>query len=139
MGANEGRHVLEMVEDLGHVLALELYTAAQALDYRCDMINAARRLARAGDAEALAAKVQGAPPAGSPEREVFLAEVEALRKELAEAPEFQPGQAVRAAWKAIREAIPFMSRDRAMDGDVATAVRLLREGKVLQAARAALG
>jgi histidine ammonia-lyase len=28
MGANEARHVLEMTEDLGHVLALELYTAA---------------------------------------------------------------------------------------------------------------
>jgi hypothetical protein len=47
MGANEGRHVLEMCEDLSRVLALELYTAAQALDYRRDMINAARTLARA--------------------------------------------------------------------------------------------
>ncbi|HEY0180570.1 MAG TPA: aromatic amino acid lyase, partial [Dokdonella sp.] len=46
MGANEARHVLEMSEDLGHVLALELYTAAQALDYRQDMLNAARRLAQ---------------------------------------------------------------------------------------------
>jgi histidine ammonia-lyase len=47
MGANEARHVLEMTEDLGHVIALEMYTAAQALDYRQDMLNAARRLARA--------------------------------------------------------------------------------------------
>ena len=46
MGANEGRHVLDMTADLGHVLALELYTAAQALDYRRDMINAARAVAR---------------------------------------------------------------------------------------------
>ena len=46
MGANEARHVLEMTDDLGQVLALELYTAAQALDYRRDMINAARKLAR---------------------------------------------------------------------------------------------
>ena len=42
MGANEGRHVLEMLPDLARVLGLELYTAAQALDYRRDMINAAR-------------------------------------------------------------------------------------------------
>ena len=42
MGANEARHVLAMVQDLGKVLALELYTAAQALDLRRDMINAAR-------------------------------------------------------------------------------------------------
>ena len=138
MGANEGRHVLEMVEDLGHVLALELYTAAQALDYRRDMINAARELARTADAEALAAKVQGAPLPGHPDRAAFLAEVEGLRQELAAAPEFEPGVAVRAAWSALREAIPFMARDRAMDGDIATAVALVRSGKLLSAARHAL-
>jgi histidine ammonia-lyase len=137
MGANEGRHVLEMTEDLGHVLALELYTAAQALDYRRDMINAARALARGGDAEALAAKVQGAPPAGHADREEFLAEVEALRRELAEADDFQPGRAVHAAWSTLREAIPFMGRDRAMDGDIATALRLVREGRLLSAAKSA--
>ena len=65
MGANEARHVLAMVEDLGKVLALELYTAAQALDLRRDMINAARDLAGRGDAAALAAKVQGGPQPGT--------------------------------------------------------------------------
>ncbi|WP_146909843.1 HAL/PAL/TAL family ammonia-lyase [Arenimonas daejeonensis] len=139
MGANEGRHVLEMTEDLGHVLALELYTAAQALDYRRDMINAARALARGSDAEALAGKVQGAPPAGHADRAGFLAEVEALRRELAESEEFHPGVAVGAAWSALREAIPFMGRDRAMDGDVAAAVRLVQEGRLLSAARGTRG
>ncbi|WP_290890476.1 aromatic amino acid lyase [Arenimonas sp.] len=137
MGANEGRHVLEMTADLAQVLGLELYTAAQALDYRRDMINAARQLAREADAEALAAKVLGAPLPGHPDRPGFLAEVEALRGELAAAGEFQPGRAVQAAWAALREAIPFMGRDRAMDGDVATAVRLVEEGRLLSAARAA--
>jgi histidine ammonia-lyase len=139
MGANEGRHVLDMTTDLGHVLALELYTAAQALDYRRDMINAARALARAGDAETLASKVQGAPPTGHPDRAGFLAEVDALRRELADSDDFHPGVAVAAAWAALREAIPFMGRDRAMDGDVATAVRLVQEGGLLSAARHALG
>lgn len=138
MGANEGRHVLEMVEDLAHVLALELYTAAQALDYRRDMINAARALARASDAEGLAVKVQGAPLPGHADRAPFLEEVEGLRRELAESAEFEPGVAVRAAWAALREAIPFMPRDRAMDGDVATAVQLVRSGKLLTAARHSL-
>ena len=32
MGANEARHVLAMTQDLGKVLGLELFTAAQALD-----------------------------------------------------------------------------------------------------------
>ncbi|MAL03272.1 MAG: histidine ammonia-lyase, partial [Arenimonas sp.] len=135
MGANEGRHVLEMVEDLAHVLALELYTAGQALDYRRDMINAARALARASDAEGLAVKVQGAPLPGHADRAPFLDEVESLRRELAESAEFEPGVAVRAAWAALREAIPFMPRDRAMDGDVATAVQLVKQGKLLTAAR----
>src|SRR3546814_1596277 len=39
MGANESRHVLAMADDLGQVLALELYTAAQALDLRREMIR----------------------------------------------------------------------------------------------------
>jgi len=135
MGANEGRHVLEMAGDLGKVLALELYTAAQALDYRRDMINAARALAAEGDVEAFAAKINGA---GAADREGFLAEVEALRAELAAAPEFQPGRAVRAAHKTLRKYIKFMGADRAMDADVAMAVRLVEEGTILRAARDAL-
>jgi histidine ammonia-lyase len=135
MGANEARHVLAMADDLGKVLALELYTAAQALDLRRDMINAARSLAGRVDAEGFAAKVQGGPLPGAPEREAFLAEVEGLRAELAASPEFRPGSAVAAARAAIRARIPFLERDRALDGEVATAVALVAEGTVLEAAR----
>jgi len=138
MGANEARHVLDMCSDLGKVLALELYTAAQALDYRRDMINAARKLASEGDAEALAAKVQGGSAAGDPAHAEFLAEVEGLRAELAAAPEYQPGTAVKAAHKTLRKYIKFMGADRAMDADVAMAVRLVEEGTLLRAARDAL-
>lgn len=137
MGANEARHVLAMADDLGKVLALELYTAAQALDLRRDMINAARDLADRADARALAAKVQGGPVDGSPDYERFIAEVEALRNELSQADEFHPGRAVAAAHAAIRAEIPFLDRDRAMDGEVATAVRLVTENRVLAAARGA--
>ncbi|KFN49390.1 HAL/PAL/TAL family ammonia-lyase [Arenimonas composti] len=137
MGANEGRHVLEMCTDLAHVLALELYTAAQALDYRRDMIAAGRTLAHAG-VDALAAKVANAPAPGHPDRDAFLADVAGLREDLLVADDFVPGTAVAAAWAALREAIPFMPRDRAMDGDVARALRLVEEGTVLAAARAAL-
>jgi histidine ammonia-lyase len=137
MGANEARHVLDMTADLAKVLGLELYTAAQALDYRRDMINAARHLARHGDAELLASKIQGAPLPGSPERAAFLVEVEALRTALADAEEFQPGRAVRAAWLRLREEIPFMASDRAMDAEVGRAVELVERGELLSAARAA--
>ena len=139
MGANEARHVLAMADDLGKVLALELYTAAQALDLRRDMINAARDLAGRTGAEAFASKVQGEVDAGHADRAAFLGEVEGLRDELARSGEFRPGRAVAAAHAAIRARIRFLDRDRALDGEVATAVRLVVEGDVLAAARRALG
>ena len=137
MGANEARHVLEMSRDLGRVLGLELYTAAQALDFRRDMINAARELAAGSDAERFAAKVQGGPLPGHPERAEFLSEVEGLRVELANAPEYRPGTAIDAAWRALRARIPFMSRDRAMDADVSAAIALVEDGSLLDASRTA--
>ena len=118
MGANEARHVLEMTEDLGHVIALELYTAAQALDYRQDMLNAARRVAARGDWRALAGKIANAPDANHPSRAQFEREVQDLTKALAETSDFHAGEAVRGAHAKIRESIAFMTRDRAMDGDV---------------------
>ena len=132
MGANEARHVLAMVEDLGKVLALELYTAAQALDLRRDMINAARALARRADAAALAAKVHGGPVAGAPGHADFLAEVEALRGQLVRAEAFHPGEAVALAHARIRAAVPFLERDRALDGEVAAMVALVASGDLLQ-------
>ncbi|MBO9718098.1 MAG: aromatic amino acid lyase [Pseudoxanthomonas sp.] len=133
MGANEARHVLAMVEDLGKVLALELYTAAQALDLRRDMINAARALAHRADATALAGKVQGGPATDAPGRERFLAEVEALRVQLADADAFHPGAAVAVAHARIRATVPFLERDRALDGEVAAMVRLVASGALLEA------
>src|SRR5690606_4876685 len=105
MGTNEVRHVLAMADDLGKVLALELYAAAQALDLRLDMINAARDLARRADAAALARKVHGVGE-GDPRREHFLGEVEGLRAELAAADASHPAAAVAAAHAAIRQRIP---------------------------------
>lgn len=135
MGANEARHVLAMVQDLSKVLALELYAAAQALDLRRDMINAARALSVRTDAEGLATKVSGGPSPGAEGRDVFLAEVDALRAALAASEAFHPGHAVAAAHAAIRAKIPFLDRDRALDGEVATAVRLVESGEILAAVR----
>ncbi|MDI1252948.1 aromatic amino acid ammonia-lyase [Thermomonas sp.] len=136
MGANEARHVLAMTADLGKVLALELYTAAQALDLRRDMINAARDLAGRADAQVLALKVQGGPLPGDPQHARFIDEVDGLRAELAAAEPFQPGPAVAAAHAAIRARLPFLDRDRALDGEVATIVQMVATGDVLKAARA---
>jgi histidine ammonia-lyase len=142
MGANEARHVLAMTEDLRKVLGLELMTAAQALDLRRDMINAARDLADRADAAAFATKVQGGPlPDASvraqSEHAQFLAEVEALRAELSAAEPFHPGKAVAAAHAAIRRQVPFLARDRALDIDLAAMMALMQDGAILAAAHAA--
>ncbi|MGY1409315.1 MULTISPECIES: HAL/PAL/TAL family ammonia-lyase [unclassified Luteimonas] len=132
MGANEARHVLSMVDDLGKVLALELYTAAQALDFRVDMINAARDLARRSDAAGFARKIRGVDE-GSPLHAGFLEEVEALRAQLAAAEPFHPGTAVALAHAQIRRRIAFLDRDRALDGEVAAAVAMVADGSLLSA------
>jgi histidine ammonia-lyase len=131
MGTNEIRHVLEMTEDLAHVLALELYTAAQALEYRQDMLNAARTLASRGDWQSLANKVSGAPLAGHPQHAQFETEVRALMSALASACEFHAGTAVRAAFSTIRKNINFMQHDRAMDMDVRRICELVASGVLL--------
>ena len=61
-----------------------------------------------------------------------------MREELARSGEFRPGRAVAAAHAVIRADIPFLDRDRALDGEVAMVVRLVAEGRVLAAARGAL-
>ena len=121
-----------MVDDLGKVLALELYTAAQALDFRLDMINAARDLARRSDAAGFARKIRGVDE-GSPLHDTFLQEVEALREELAAADPFHPGTAVALAHAEIRRRIAFLDRDRALDGEVAAAVAMVADGSLLSA------
>mgnify|MGYP002713037839 CR=1 FL=1 len=132
MGANEARHVLSMSEDLGHVLALELYTAAQALEYRQDMLNAARDLALAGDVGALAGKIDGAPRESSADRAAFDREVHELMQALAEGGEYRAGKAVREALAAIRLRVPFMPADRAMDVDVRRMCELVASGELVR-------
>lgn len=126
MGANEARHALEMTRELSQVLALELYAAAQALDYRRDMLNAARRLAARGDWRALAAKIGNAPREEHPQHAQFVDEIRMLMAALAQSGEFHPGEAVRVAHARLRETIGFMHRDRAMDNDVSQVCRLLQ-------------
>ena len=133
MGAHEARHVLEMLDDLEHVLALELYTAAQALEYRRDMLNAARRLARRGDVAALAGKVRNAPRADAPERAPFESEVAALGQALSSDADYHASPRVQRAFEQIRAHVAFMPRDRAMDGDIRAMLALVASGVLDQA------
>ena len=137
MGANEARHVLDMTEDLGRVLALELFTAAQALDYRQDMLNAARQLAQRGDWRRLAAKIGNAPREDHPQRQQFEVEVQALMRALADDVPFQAGDAVRRAHDLIRQRLDFMSRDRALDTDVRTICEMVLKDELRAVASSA--
>jgi histidine ammonia-lyase len=128
MGANEARHVLDMATDLGRVLALELQVAAQALDFRCAMLDAARALAQDGDGRALAAKVANSPAAGDAGRAAFEQDLRALAADLAAAPPFRPGAAVARARDLIRERVAFLARDRALDRDVQAMCALVESG-----------
>lgn len=131
MGANEARHVLEMSDELAEVLALEYYTAAQALEYRQDMLNAARRIAARGDTGLLEQKVQGGPDPHSTSAATFRAEVAGLCEALARCGDFHPGRAVAEAFRAVRAEVPFMARDRAMDQDVKRMVALIKSGRLV--------
>ena len=131
MGANEARHVLSMCADLGHVLALEIYTAAQALEYRQDMLNAARDLARRGDIGAFVGKVSNAPRADSAQFQAFHDEVCKLMQALAASEEFTPGKRVLTALRKLRASIKFMDRDRAMDQDIARITAMVASGELL--------
>jgi len=134
MGANEARHALAMTEQLGQVLALECYAAAQALDYRRDMINAARSLASAGNRDALASKIANAPADDHVDRAVFEKVLDALIGALSTDAEFRPAEAVSRASRTIREVIAFMPRDRLLTGDIA-AITLLVESGALRSVR----
>jgi histidine ammonia-lyase len=138
MGANEARHVLDMTHDLAKVIALEIYTAAQALEFRKEMIKAACQLASGFSADELVKKINFAPSATDADYPAFMQEVEALRTELASAQQFVPGKAVLAAFEALRTDIAFMRTDRAMDGEVQHMVELVEHGKLLMAAKAAV-
>ena len=131
MGTNDARHVLEMIDDLAHVLALEIYTAAQALEYRQDMLNAARTLAARGDWQALAAKIAGAPRPEHESYAQFADEVRKLMVALASSDEFHAGGAVRKAFAKIRTQVDFMQRDRAMDQDVRRVCELIASYELL--------
>ena len=90
-----------------------------------------------GDPERMLNEVLRIDPTAGLGYAAFMAEVEALRAELAEAAEFTPGRPVAAALAAVRRHIAFMSADRAMDGEVQRMVDLVEHGELLMAARAA--
>ena len=114
--------------------ALVEESITEALDFRRDMLDAAKDLARDADAEAFAAKIHGAPARDADNRVQFIDEVDGMRRELVAIGDFHPGRIVAAAHDEVRKHVAFMGRDRALDGDVAAAVRMVESGVVLAVA-----
>lgn len=125
MGANEARHVLDMTSDLAKVLGLEMLVAAQAVDLRVEMLEAARALAAEVDAGAFA---EHALPGGAATDADFLMEVEGLRRALADHAPFAPSPTLAAVLSHFRAKVPYLRRDTALDHIVATAVRWAEQG-----------
>jgi histidine ammonia-lyase len=90
MGANAARHALEIVDNVRHIVAIELLSAAQGIDLR-------------------------------PEGEQKL------------------GRGTTAAYRAVRECVDYLPRDRPMTPDIEALTALIREGSLLRAVETALG
>ncbi len=125
MGANEARHVLAMTADLAKVLGLEILVAAQAIDLRVEMLEAARTLAKHSES---AAFTKHACPSADASDAAFVKEVEALREDLAKHPQFAPSPKVAEVLSQFRTLVPYMKRDVALDQVVARATRWAESG-----------
>ena len=75
----------------------------------------------------LRGKISNAPRDDASDAAAFAEESEALMHALATADSFHPSPRVARAFDLIRSRIPFMHRDRAMDGDIKTMCELVRE------------
>jgi histidine ammonia-lyase len=115
MGANEARHVYEMLDDLEHILALELLTHAQALDLRL---------------LALRGELWPAPPSGSAGAEQF----RRMRKRRC-----SPGRGTAAALAAIRRVCPFLAEDRELRRDITHMTEMVRGDALIQSVERAAG
>jgi histidine ammonia-lyase len=104
MGANEGRHVLEMLDDVARVLGLELMTGAQALELRLKALSGALWPAPLEEPAAVAA---------------HRARVAALA--------LSPSPATRALVDEVRGLVAYLDADRLLSGDVEEMTRAVLE------------
>ena len=100
MGTNEGRHVLDMLNDLCRVLGLELITAAQALEMRMQ-ISAGHYWS--GDS--------------SSALEELSPEIKRRRERLLHA-DLKPSPLNYQTLKEVRKIVKFLDKDRALSRDV---------------------
>jgi histidine ammonia-lyase len=139
MGTNDARHALAMIAQLESVLALELLTATQALDYRMQVLEAAASLSNNLGVQALRSKIRNVSPAKNAEAETLAADVKRLQADLRKLGEVKPSPVAQSALKCVRDAgLHFMARDRLLSPDIALAHMLVRSRAVIHAVEAIL-
>lgn len=104
MGANEARHVLDMLLDVGRVLGLELMVAAQALEVRQRIFDGSFWPELTGEAQIIIEKRK---------------QVKALG--------LHPSPVSQALLNEIREVIAYMDQDRALAQDVERMTSLVND------------
>jgi histidine ammonia-lyase len=134
MGTNDARHAWMMLEQLETVLALELLTNTQALDYRQQVLEAAAGLATNIGVQGLRNKVRNVSPVKPAEAELLAADVKRLQADLRKLAEIKPGPVALRALQTVRDAgLRFMARDRLLTPDIELAQQLVRSRAVLLA------
>ncbi len=139
MGTNDARHALAMVEQLESVLALELMTALQALEYRMQILDAAASLATNIGVQGLRSKIRNVSPVKPADTELLAADVKRLQADLRKLSAVKPSPVALRALSVVREAgLSFMARDRLLSPDIELAQKLIRKRTVLHAVEAIL-
>lgn len=104
MGANEARHVYEMLDDLERVLAIELMTAAQAIDIRTLILDA---------------KFWPKPENEDPKI--------SLHRHLIAQHRLRPAPRIQAVHAYVRAQIDFLAQDRSLSSDIQKICEVVRE------------
>ncbi len=138
MGTNDARHAWRMMKGLESVLALELLTQTQALDYRQQVLAAAGELAQFG-LQALRTKVRNVA-VDSVEVELLATDIKRLQSELRKLSNAQPGPIAASLLRYVREhGVSFMGRDRIISADIEAAETIVRERALIHLAETRLG
>lgn len=141
MGATEGRHVLEMLDDLERTLGLELLVATQALEFRLQILGASYTLATNLGVQALRSKLRNLSQVAPGDEAMVLAEdVKRLQADLKQLKGIAPAAPARAVVDLVRGyGIAFLTRDRNLGPDIEKAIQLVQSGAVVARVEALLG
>jgi histidine ammonia-lyase len=118
MSMNAGLHAMKVLENARYVVAVEMLCAAQALDFRMQGLRFWKE-------------------------EPWRKEGGAWRKDVRihrwETEPLAPGVGTRAAYAAIRKAVPKVEHDRPLHPDIERLAGMIADGTILRAVEGALG